>query len=90
MDDTTAPAGSTALADARTPQRRDCTRCDGAQHLVASHEGMGKYRCDECELTVGYDLHASPAEFLLDRGSPSRYTRDNFGPHLLGSERRLS
>ncbi|MTV26877.1 hypothetical protein FTX61_15850 [Nitriliruptoraceae bacterium ZYF776] len=89
MDDTNAPTG-TALVDARTPQRRDCTRCDGTQHLVASFEGMGKYRCEACELTIGYDLDASPAEFLLDRGLPSRYTQDNFGPHLLGAERRLS
>lgn len=89
MDDTTAPA-ATALVDARLDERRDCTRCDGTQHLVGAFEGLGKYRCDTCELIVGFDLDADPAEFLLDRGMPRVYTKDVFGPQLLGSERRLN
>lgn len=70
-------------------ERRPCTRCDGEQHLVASHGGMGKYRCDTCQLVVGFDLSASQAEFLLSRGLPSRYTKDRFSSTILGSERRL-
>ncbi|MEX1177837.1 MAG: hypothetical protein WEB09_05200 [Nitriliruptor sp.] len=89
MDDTTAPA-ATALVDARLDERRDCTRCDGTQHLVGAFEGLGKYRCDTCGLIVGFDLDADPAEFLLDRGMPRVYTKDVFGPQLLGSERRLN
>lgn len=72
------------------PTPRDCTRCDGQQHLVASSSGMGKYRCDVCEMAVGFDLHTDPAEFLIDRGLPSRYTKDVFGSVLLGPEHRLS
>jgi hypothetical protein len=68
---------------------RDCTRCDGQQHLVASFEGMGKYRCDTCELVVGFDLEADLVEFLLERGTPSKYTRERFGSVLMGPERRL-
>lgn len=71
------------------PERRDCTRCDGDQHLVAEVEGMGKYRCDTCHLVVGFDLEADPREFLLDRGQPGAYTREIFGPTLSGAERRL-
>jgi hypothetical protein len=88
MDDTTHLPTPTALADA--PERRPCTRCDGEQHLVGGTGDMGKYRCDGCEMVVGFDLHADPAEFLLDRGLPSRYTKDVFGSQLVGSERRLS
>jgi hypothetical protein len=87
MDDTTAPTGTTALA--AVPVSRGCTRCDGDQHLVGGASGLGKYRCETCELVVGFDLEADPAEFLLDRGSPSRYTKDLFGSRLLASERRL-
>lgn len=50
---------------------------------------MGKYRCDTCELVVGFDLWADTVEFLLDRGQPGRYTRERFGPVLMGPERRL-
>jgi hypothetical protein len=87
MDDMTLPTGSTALAE--VPTRRACTRCDGEQHLVGGSGGMGKYRCEVCEMVVGFDLDADPAEFLLDRGLPSRYTKDVFGSQLLGSEWRL-
>jgi hypothetical protein len=51
---------------------------------------MGKYRCDVCEMVVGFDLHADPVEFLINRGLPSRYTKDTFGVVLLGSEFRLA
>lgn len=50
---------------------------------------MGKYRCDTCELVVGFDLWADTVEFLLDRGQPGRYTQERFGPILMGPERRL-
>lgn len=86
MDSTT----QTAITDRpAVPEVRDCTRCDGKQHLVAAHEGMGKYRCDQCELVVGFDLDSDPVEFLIERGHPSRYTRDVFGMQLAGSERRM-
>lgn len=88
MDDTTAPTGSTTLA--AVPPRRACTRCDGDQHLIGEDHGLGKYRCDTCEMVVGFDLEADPAEFLLDRGAPSRYTKELFGSRLLRSEHRLS
>lgn len=71
------------------PEQRDCTRCDGAQHLVAEFEGMGKYRCDTCHLIVGFDLDSDAREFLLDRGQPGAYTREVFGPQLSVAERRL-
>jgi hypothetical protein len=87
MDDTTLPAGSTALAE--VPTTRACTRCDDQQHLLGGASGLGKYRCEHCELVVGFDLEADPAEFLLSRGSPSRYTKDLFGSRLLPSELRL-
>lgn len=87
MDETTPPMGT---AIAAVPARRACTRCDGEQHLVGEGGGMGKYRCDHCGLTVGFDLEGQPAEFLLSRGRPGRYTKDVFGSELLGSERRLS
>lgn len=88
MDDTSASA--TALVDARVPDHRDCSRCEGTQHLVGAFEGLGKFRCDSCELVVGFDLDADPTEFLLDRGLPHRYSKDVFGPQLAGTERRLS
>ena len=86
MDTTSAPAPQTEHEPDTT---RPCTRCDGQQHLVSHTAGMGKYRCDTCELTVGFDLEADPAEFLLHRGQPGAYTQDVFGAALLGPERRL-
>lgn len=87
MDETTFPGGGTALAD--VPAQRSCTRCDGEQHLVGGMIGLGKYRCERCSMTVGFDLEADPAEFLIDRGQPSRYTKDVFGSRLLLAEQRL-
>jgi hypothetical protein len=87
MDETTLPTGTTALAE--VPTRRACTRCDGEQHLVGGQGGMGKYRCEVCEMVVGFDLDAEPAEFLLARGLPSRYSKDVFGTQLTTGERRL-
>ncbi|HKJ54456.1 MAG TPA: hypothetical protein VJ978_00575 [Nitriliruptoraceae bacterium] len=86
MDTTTTP---TTTPPTTLEESRDCTRCDGTQHLVATFEGMGKYRCDTCELVVGFDLEADLVEFLLERGHPSRYTRERFGSVLMGPERRL-
>lgn len=86
MDQRTAPAVTDRPV---VPESRDCTRCDGQQHVLAAFEGMGKYRCDGCELVVGFDLDAEVREFLIDRGLPGRYTRDVFGPVLHGSERRF-
>jgi hypothetical protein len=86
MDETTAP-GTTALAD--VPTRRSCTRCDGDQHLVGQSSGLGKYRCDRCELVVGFDLEADPAEFMIDRGAPGLYSKELFGSRLLPNEIRL-
>jgi hypothetical protein len=89
MDETTfPPTGTTAVAE--VPTRRACTRCDGEQHLVGGSSGLGKYRCDTCELVIGFDLEAVPAEFLIERGLPSRYTKDVFGSRLMPSEMRLS
>lgn len=87
MDDTTLSPGATAIAE--VPLRRACTRCDGEQHLLDGAGGFGKYRCEHCQLVVGFDLESDPAEFLLDRGSPSRYSKELFGSRLLPSERRL-
>ena len=86
MDTTT---NAPTAPDATLPEQRACTRCDGVQHLVTAVEGMGKYRCDTCDLVVGFDLEADPSEFLLNRGVPGAYTREVFGPQLTGSERRL-
>lgn len=85
-DEMSRPQGATL---AGLPERRDCTRCDGTQHLQGQYGGMGKYRCDRCELVVGFDLEADPAEFLLSRGQPGSYSKDIYGSQLLGSERRL-
>lgn len=71
------------------PEQRSCTRCDGSQHLVAEVRGMGKYRCDTCEMVVGFDLTAEEPEFLIDRGLPKRYTKDTFGDRVLANERRI-
>ncbi len=87
MDDTTHSSGSTVLAE--VPEHRACTRCDGEQHLVGIERGFGKYRCDVCELVVGFDLESDPAEFLLDRGLPGRYSKDLFGSRLTSPELRL-
>ncbi len=84
-----ASGSMTATLD-ELPEQRPCTRCDGHQHLLASGQGMGKYRCDTCQMAVGFDLDARPVEFLLHRGMPSRYTKNVFGETLLGSERRLT
>lgn len=86
MDTTSTPTPSVTED---LPELRDCTRCDGQQHLLISLKGMGKYRCDGCGMIVGFDLDGEPAEFLLDRGQPGRYTRDVFGAQLTGPERRL-
>jgi ribosomal protein S27AE len=83
------PSSAAAVVEARVPERRPCTRCEGEQVLVAHHEGMGKYQCEVCELEVGFDLSASPAEFLLSRGYPGQYTKNVFGTTLSGSERQL-
>ncbi|HEX9889593.1 MAG TPA: hypothetical protein VGA69_08965 [Nitriliruptorales bacterium] len=72
------------------PSPRPCTRCDGQQHLVVEVAGMGKYRCDVCEMVVGFDVRGDPAEFLINRGLPSRYTKATFGTELLVPERRLT
>lgn len=88
MDEPTALTAPALVRD-RVPQQRPCTRCSGTQHLVGSFEGLGKFRCDDCQLVVGFDLEASPAEFVIERGLPSRYTKDNFGQRLAGVERRL-
>jgi hypothetical protein len=87
MDETKLPTGGTALAE--VPMSRTCTRCDHEQQFVGGASGLGKYRCEYCELVVGFDLEADPAEFLLSRGLPSRYTKDLFGSRLLPSEHRL-
>lgn len=87
MEDTTTPTVAEVRADLPSP--RPCTRCDGQQHLLAERFGLGKYRCDGCELVVGFDLETPRPEFLIDRGLPSRYTKDVFGDQLLPQERRL-
>lgn len=84
MDETTL-----TTPDASLDEVRGCTRCDGQQLLVASERGMGTYRCDTCHMVVGFDLEATPAEFLVDRGTPARYTRSVFGERLTADERRL-
>lgn len=92
------PAGPTqppraaggGLAVVEVPPRRSCTRCDGEQVLLGSAQGLGSYRCEVCELVVGFDVEASPSEFLLDRGLPGRYTKRTFGSRLMSHEQRLS
>lgn len=84
MDDTTLTTPDASLAEVR-----GCTRCDGEQYLVASDRGMGTYRCDTCHMVVGFDLETSPPEFLVDRGTPARYTRSVFGERLTTDERRM-
>jgi transcription elongation factor Elf1 len=84
MDETTTPT-----ADPRLDATRSCTRCGGRQELVAQANGMGTYRCDSCEMIVGFDVESDPVEFLVDRGVPARYTLDVFGDRLGTEERRL-
>ncbi|MFP4149817.1 MAG: hypothetical protein ACLFUG_04735 [Nitriliruptoraceae bacterium] len=87
-DERTHHDGGTALVD--VPETRACTRCEGEQALVSgSAGGFGKYRCDRCGMVVGFDLESHPAEFLIDRGAPGRYSKDLFGSRLAGSELRL-
>lgn len=82
------PAGTIEVA---VPDHRPCTRCEGTQHLVGSQSGLGKYRCDSCEMVVGFDLQSDPTEFVLDRGLARRYSKQRwFGPHLAPQEQRLS
>lgn len=81
---------TSTLSGTNLPESRPCTRCDGSQHLVGEFEGMGKYRCDTCEMVVGFDRSADTPEFLIDRGSPSRYSKDVFGDRLQSGERRIS
>lgn len=83
------PMSDGAVAEVDVPTQRSCTRCEGQQHLVANAAGMGKYGCDTCQLVVGFDLEAEPREFLIDRGLPSRYTRETFGSRLMPTERRI-
>jgi hypothetical protein len=87
MDETNLPASGTVLVD--VPESRSCTRCDAEQILVGVDRGLGKYRCERCELVVGFDLESEPAEFLISRGLPSRYTKELFGSRLLSNELRL-
>lgn len=84
------PSSAGALAVVEAPIRRSCTRCDAEQVLVGSAQGLGSYRCEGCELVVGFDLEADPVEFLLDRGLPGRYTKRTFGTRLMSHEQRLS
>lgn len=88
------------MADVQTPSQpaidfglpddRSCTRCVGRQHLLAGVLGMGKYRCDTCEMVVGFDLDAPEPEFLIDRGQARLYTKDVFGDRLSVAERRVT
>jgi hypothetical protein len=88
---TTPPTGSasTTALEVVVPASRGCTRCDDEQHLVESAHGFGKYRCIGCGMVVGFDLEGDPVEFLIDRGSPGRYSKQVFGSRLLGLEQRL-
>lgn len=67
-------------------QSRECSRCEGHQHLTSEYEGMGKYVCDTCNMMIGFDLDADPSEFLLHRGLPFQYTKNIFGSRLLPVE----
>jgi hypothetical protein len=80
----------TSTLEIAVPEQRPCSRCDGTQHLVAAQSGLGKYRCDQCEMVVGFDVEADPVEFLIHRGLPSRYTKDWFGARLAPQEQRLT
>lgn len=76
-------------APAKSPRKRECTRCDGYQHLLGAANGFGKYRCDTCQIVIGFDLESVPAEFIIERGAPSNYTKNIFGPRLSAEEQRL-
>lgn len=69
-------------------EQRVCTRCDGSQHLIVEFAGMGKYVCDTCMMSVGFDRQADPSEFLLHRGLPFEYTKKIFGTRLMKEEAR--
>lgn len=88
MDEMTHPGSASTLAE--VAPSRACSRCDGEQHLVGESAGLGKYRCDHCQLVVGFDLESSPPEFLLHRGLPGRYSKDQFGTQLAAVELRLN
>lgn len=77
-------------ASVTLPEQRACSRCEGTQHLVATDAGFGKYRCERCEMVVGFDLESEAVEFLLHRGLASRYTKNWFGARLAPQERRLT
>ena len=83
----TSGPGSTAVAE--VPNSRACTRCEGEQRLVGGYGGFGKYACDRCGLVVGFDLESSPAEFLIDRGQPGRYSKELYSSRLMSTELRL-
>ncbi len=89
MDEMMTPQGAGSTAVAEVPEQRSCTRCDGQQRLVGWQGGFGKYHCDRCGLTVGFDLEARPAEFLIDRGQPGRYSKELFSSRLTRAEHRL-
>jgi transcription elongation factor Elf1 len=78
-----------AVEEHRYDKQRDCTRCDGKQHLVGASGDFGKYRCDICEMSVGFDISSSPAEFLIYRGLPGRYTKNVYGERMKPGELRF-
>lgn len=81
------------VAEAEVALTRSCSRCDGQQHLAHSDakRGFGVYRCDTCQMRVGYDLDATPAEFLLYRGVPAYWnTSEVSGIRLLEKELRIA
>jgi len=86
---TTPPDAPSSTLVEDIPAVRSCTRCDGEQHLVEGRGGFGKFRCLDCQLVVGFDVESVPAEFLIDRGAPGRYTKQVFGSRLLPVEQRL-
>lgn len=69
---------------------RECTRCDGVQHLIGEFAGLGKYACDVCEMRVGFDLDGAVKEFVLHRGLPSLYTKSIYGIRLTNEEIRVN
>lgn len=72
-------------------ETRLCSRCDGEQRLAGFGYGMGKYVCQNCQITIGFDLDSADDyhEFILHRGNPSRYTHEIFGSQMHLVERRL-
>lgn len=71
------------------PEKRECSRCDGTQFLIAYHNEFGKYRCDHCCMVVGFDVSAEKAEFIISKGMASHYTKETYGNFLNSKERRL-